>query len=258
MGRTSGIILLVIACLVLLGDRLLLVASAQPSIPNGVFVRESSGTTWLIVRGQKAQVDLFQTTDEAIAAIPDSGQRVVPGGDGQTGLALGAPAAPANAQAPANPPTQDEPVGRMLPSEGAAHAEQDTPITYRSRPPTSGTHYPTWVQNYGVLDPAPPTGNWVHNLEHGAVVILYNCPSACPELVQQLKDLYPTLPLGRNSRGGRPRVLIVPYADMDTKIAAVAWQWLLQQDELDVDQLTQFVEQRIDRGPECTAAGFCP
>jgi len=108
-----------------------------------------------------------------------------------------------------------------------------------------------------VLDVAPPTGNWVHNLEHGAVVILYNCPSGCPELVSQFNQLYPTLPLGRNSRGGGSRVLIFPYADMDSKIAAVAWGWLLEQDELDADQLVQFVEQRMDRGPECVRLA-CP
>jgi hypothetical protein len=40
--------------------------------------------------------------------------------------------------------------------------------TQKSRPPTSGTHSPTWVQTHGMLDPGPPTG--VYNLEHGTVV----------------------------------------------------------------------------------------
>jgi hypothetical protein len=44
----------------------------------------------------------------------------------------------------------------------------------------------------------------------------------------------------------------MPYADMDTKIAAVAWGWLSQQDELNTDQLAQFVDQHVDRGPECS------
>jgi hypothetical protein len=101
------------------------------------------------------------------------------------------------------------------------------------------------------MDPPLPTGIWLHNLEHGAVVYLYNCPSGCPDLVQQLKDLYPTLPLGRNSRGGQPRALIMPYTDMDHKLAAVAWGWKLELDDFDKDLLTRFFEQRIDRGPEC-------
>ncbi|HZO28043.1 MAG TPA: DUF3105 domain-containing protein [Chloroflexota bacterium] len=143
------------------------------------------------------------------------------------------------------------PVGRTVPLEAADHVGEGTPVTYKSRPPASGPHYPTWSQTYGFMEPAPPAGIWLHNLEHGAVVILYNCPQACPELEQQLKDLYPTLPLGRNARGGRARALILPYADMDHKIAVVAWGWLLELDEFDRDQIVRFYESRIDRGPEC-------
>ena len=142
-------------------------------------------------------------------------------------------------------------VGRAAPPEAPDHVQQGAPLTYNTRPPASGMHYPTWVQTYGVLDPAPPTGNWMHNLEHGAVASLYNCPDGCPDTVKQLTDLYPTLPLGRNAKGGMPRVLILPYTDMDAKVAAVAWGWLLEQQDLNTGELTDFVEQHIDRGPEC-------
>ena len=150
-----------------------------------------------------------------------------------------------------------EAVGQQVPLEAPNHVPQDSPLTHNTRPPTSGEHYPTWVQTFGMFDPAPPTGNWVHNLEHGAVAILYNCPEGCPDVVQQLADLYPTLPLSRSSRGAQPRVLIMPYSDMDTKIAAVAWGWLLQQDDQNIDQLRAFVEQHVDRGPECVNLA-CP
>jgi len=150
-----------------------------------------------------------------------------------------------------------EAVGQQVPLEAPNHVPQDSPLTHNTRPPTSGEHYPTWVQTFGMFDPAPPTGNWVHNLEHGAVAILYNCPDGCPDVVQQLADLYPTLPLSRSSRGAQARVLIMPYADMDTKIAAVAWGWLLQQDDLNTDELRAFVEQHVDRGPECVNLA-CP
>ncbi len=142
-------------------------------------------------------------------------------------------------------------VGRTVAIEGADHVAQDTPLTFRSRPPTSGTHYSTWLQTFGFMNPAPPTGNWVHNLEHGAIVILYNCPQGCADLEQQLQELYPNLPLGRNARRGMPRAIIIPYADMDRKIAVVAWGWLLELDEFDQDQIIKFYESRLDRGPEC-------
>lgn len=143
------------------------------------------------------------------------------------------------------------PVGRTVPLEGADHVAEGTMVTYQSRPPASGPHYPNWSQTYGFMDPALPTGLWLHNLEHGAVAILYNCPEGCPELEQQLKDLYAELPLGRNARGGRARALIMPYTDMDHKIAVVAWGWILELDEFDKDQIIRFYESRIDRGPEC-------
>jgi len=149
------------------------------------------------------------------------------------------------------------PIGQTVPIEGADHVADGSQLTFKSRPPTSGNHYPTWSQNYGVLEQGLSPGYWVHNLEHGAVAILYNCPEGCPDVVQQLKDLYPTLPKGRNSRNGQPRVLILPYTDMDSKIAAVAWGWKLDLDNVDTDKLTRFVEARIDRGPECVNQA-CP
>ena len=143
------------------------------------------------------------------------------------------------------------PVGRTVPLEGADHVAEGSATSYNSRPPASGPHYPTWSQTYGFMSPAPAPGTWLHNLEHGSVAILYNCPQACPELEQQLKDLYAELPLGRNARGGRARALILPYADMDHKIAVVAWGWILELDQFDKDQIVRFYESRIDRGPEC-------
>ena len=142
-------------------------------------------------------------------------------------------------------------IGRTVPVEGADHVTEGSEIAYKNRPPSSGNHYPAWSQTFGVMEGGLPPGTWVHNLEHGAVVILYNCPTGCPDVVQQLKDLYPNLPKGRNSKGGQPRVLILPYTDMDPRIAAVAWGWELDLDTVDADQLTRFVESRIDRGPEC-------
>ncbi|MCC7370062.1 MAG: DUF3105 domain-containing protein [Chloroflexi bacterium] len=143
------------------------------------------------------------------------------------------------------------PIGRAVALEGADHVADGTMPVYKSRPPASGPHYNTWLQSYGFMDPAPPTGSWLHNLEHGAVAILYNCASACPDLEQQLKDLYTELPLAPNTQRGGARAVILPYTDMDTRIAVVAWGWILEQDQLDKDQILKFYDQRINRGPEC-------
>jgi hypothetical protein len=127
----------------------------------------------------------------------------------------------------------------------------DTPITYAMRPPSSGLYYMDPYPVYGVLqEPATP-GKWVHNLAHGAVVLAYNCPGGCPDLVARMRDLHAELPLGRNARHGVARLLATPYADMDHRIAVIAWGEVLELDELDREQIRAFFEAHLDRGPEC-------
>lgn len=53
--------------------------SAQPLLPDGVFVRDSGGGVWLILGGQRAQVPFLPAADDVIFAVPDSGAWVVQG-----------------------------------------------------------------------------------------------------------------------------------------------------------------------------------
>jgi hypothetical protein len=94
-------------------------------------------------------------------------------------------------------------------------------------------------------------GYWVHNLEHGAVVLLYRCPDGCPDLVAQLRELYASLPAGRNTPGGEPRLLALPYVDMNHRIAVIAWGEILELEQLDRGRILEFYDTHIDRGPEC-------
>jgi hypothetical protein len=131
------------------------------------------------------------------------------------------------------------------------HYPDGTPIEYGSRPPIGGPHYDTWHPSYGVSETPVPAGRWLHNLEHGAVVLLYHCLDECPALVEELRSLYERLPLGRNARSGRPRMLVTPYSDMEHRLAVVAWGHLLELDRLEPDRIVQFYREHVDRGPEC-------
>ena len=128
---------------------------------------------------------------------------------------------------------------------------EGTPIFYDSRPPIGGPHYRSAYPQYGVVDHAVLPGYWLNNLEHGAVVLLYNCPTACPDLVAGIRDLYQQLPLGENETSGVPRLLAVPYTEMDHRLAVVAWDHLLELDAFDKDQILDFYKRFLDRGPEC-------
>jgi len=131
------------------------------------------------------------------------------------------------------------------------HVAEGTPIVYDSRPPIGGPHYARWYPHYGVIEQQVLPGYWVHNLEHGAIVLLYNCPAGCPALVAQLRSLYPQLPLGQNPLNGSPRLLVLPDTNMDHQLAVIAWDHLLELDHFDKAQIVAFYKEFVDRGPEC-------
>src|SRR5438874_915571 len=79
--------------------------------------------------------------------------------------------------------------GRFVPEEGRNHVDPGSPLTFKSDPPASGNHYSTWARS-GVYTEPIEKGYWVHSLEHGYVVLLYNCPNGCPDTVQQLRQFY--------------------------------------------------------------------
>jgi hypothetical protein len=131
------------------------------------------------------------------------------------------------------------------------HVPLDSPITYKSHPPIGGRHYPVWYPNYGLAaDPPVAPGYWVHNLEHGAVVVLYTC-STCADLIQSLDEMYADLSADPRTPRGVVRVLITPYADMDHPLAVVSWGHKLELDQFDRSQIQAFYAAHIDRGPEC-------
>jgi len=92
-----------------------------------------------------------------------------------------------------------------------------------------------------------PPEIWVHNLEHGGIVILYHCDTPCPELVRQLQDVYATFP---KSKYGHVKLLIAPDKRLTTRLATLAWNWMDQTDTFDRKRLLRFYRAYMDRGPE--------
>ena len=83
---------------------------------------------------------------------------------------------------------------------------------WNTDPPTSGPHYGTPAV-YGEYDTPLKITQVVHNLEHGAVFVLYG-PQVPAATVQQLRDFY-----NEDTRG----VLLAPYPKLDDKVALGAW-----------------------------------
>jgi hypothetical protein len=133
--------------------------------------------------------------------------------------------------------------------EGAIHVAQGTSVTYKANPPASGPHWPFWQTPWDWYPDGLAREIWMHNLEHGGVVLLYNCPAGCDDELAQLVAL-------RNGRHPDQynviRVLIVPDASMPHKFAAVAWRYRWQGDVVDEAAISCFIDARYDRAPEST------
>lgn len=132
--------------------------------------------------------------------------------------------------------------------EGRGHEDKTfTAADYKTNPPTSGTHFPTWAQD-GIYtaDNTPPLGQLVHTLEHGRIDVQYK-PGTSADVVKQLEELL------SESDGGRHMLLFQNPTEMDAEVAATAWDHSLtcptMNDQV-FDAIRAFRKAHIDRGPE--------
>ena len=152
------------------------------------------------------------------------------------------------AQTPTNPGAGV--VGTPVPNEGWAHVPLGTPVTYRSNPPASGPHYPVWARYQEYTAPVERP-YWVHNIEHGAIVLLYR-PDAPPATVVALVDAFRALPV--DPACGHARALLTPDPLLPGLVAAVAADWVLTADGVDAVAIREFALVHRNRAPEDVCA----
>jgi len=146
-------------------------------------------------------------------------------------------------------------IGTQIADEGTpSHIDPSTQWTYKFYPPTSGPHYSVAGSApvpWGTVDTLVE-GQFVHNLEHGGIAILYNCPSGtdCTSLKNSLTDYVQNLvPL--EPTYGEAKIIMTPYSHgMTKKVALVAWHYIEFLDSYDQNAITQFYENHVDQGPE--------
>lgn len=133
---------------------------------------------------------------------------------------------------------------QTLPLQGATHIQRgQTHPEYNSTPPTSGWHYSD------ALAPAPwgvsaqPVLNevQVHNLEHGGIMVQYDCPSGCADMVRRLEAIVRSYP---------SKVILAPYPGIGHPIALTAWGRLAYLDTVDETFIRRFIDQFKNKGPE--------
>jgi hypothetical protein len=138
------------------------------------------------------------------------------------------------------------------------HVELCSHIDFETNPPTSGPHYPLWA-DFAVYDNPVPRGLYLHSMEHGAVVLAYNCALAsgdCQTLVDALVALREGF--GQDQDCVAPtlnRIVVTPDPQLDVAFAAAAWGHSLRASCVDEALTRGFIEQSYGQAPEdfCTA-----
>jgi hypothetical protein len=159
------------------------------------------------------------------------------------------------------------PLGQIQSDMGRQHILAPEPQRYTQCPPASGTHYappggPIIARYYGPDNATVPQG-WVHNLEHGGLVILYSCDKgACDDGTQQaLQEFFKTFPNSPvcNIPKGSIGPVITRFEEMKAPIAAMLWGRILFQDKLDTAQILEFFKTQAElKNPEPQCARPTP
>lgn len=167
-----------------------------------------------------------------------------------------------------SPSPQPGHLGEVQRDQGRTHLARGEVARYTLCPPASGPHYN--AAGAGPIQPRyyPPDANvlpqgWVHNLEHGALVILYRPDTASDTAAQAaLRELAANFPLSpvcglAGNVVGSP--VIARFDELPHPYAALVWGRVLYQDRLDVDQILEFFRTEAERGnPEPLCAPPSP
>ncbi len=124
-----------------------------------------------------------------------------------------------------------------LEHHGAEHVDED--VDYEDNPPASGPHDPVAL-DWGVYEDEQPTERWVHNLEHGHVVIAHKGLSEA-----QLGEV-----LDIRARAPWHIVVLPREANDDDGVWLLAWDARLYCERPDAEAFQWFVDNFRDRGPE--------
>jgi hypothetical protein len=168
-------------------------------------------------------------------------------------------------------------LGQIQPDQGNGHVQAGDKVTYPVCPPASGKHInkpgygPLEPKVYGPEDQSLPNG-WIHNLEHGGLVLLYSCDKgACDAAsVQALRDTASGFPT--SAICGLPAGVVGPvvarFEQMPTRFAALVWDRALYLDTLDSAKIYDFYlryGERVSDGrfvappePQCAVPSASP
>ncbi len=177
----------------------------------------------------------------------------------QRGAAGQADAAASPSAAASTAPAGPAFSGIFYPSQGHAHLDPGAAddFKYNSNPPTSGPHKEIFSDQF--VNPNPlPVWVQVHLLEHGNVLLQYNC--TCPDVAASLgsiaydydskliapNELQPTPEEVQTGEEVGKAVIVAPYPSMKAKIALTAWTRLATLQTVDKPKIESFIRQYLN------------
>ena len=145
-----------------------------------------------------------------------------------------------------------------VPDEGHNHVADGTQVAYKHQPPSSGDHYSSQLGPlpWSTYQQAVQPESFIHNLEHGGVVLVYKCTGTeCDDLYKQAQAALAKLPSKAepvNPVNGAQQVqevkfLSTPYQKMSPKVALLAWDKEQDLGSIDVNAITSFFNTYVDR-----------
>jgi hypothetical protein len=167
-------------------------------------------------------------------------------------------------------------VGQKIPQMPHTHVDPGTKVTYEHNPPTSGCHYnldKAGKNQFAPIKPGVYTQSvdpeyWVHNLEHGYIVVLYDCgsqgPTGCSADFATIRTWAAQLPVDPGLLQGAQaaaaaqqafpnpytKILVVPWSNFGHKFGVVSWDYYLPLDSPDTAQMQKFYDNHVGHGPE--------
>lgn len=142
-------------------------------------------------------------------------------------------------------PGATENLGYVQPDMGNSHVGRGEKVTYTYCAPASGSHYnvagagPITARVYGPTDNVIPQG-WIHNLEHGGLVVLYQGTSegATPEGQAKMKAFYEAFPPVPSCGP-----VLARFDQMSSPFQAILWGRVLPLETFDEARIKAFWEQ---------------
>ncbi len=150
--------------------------------------------------------------------------------------------APGSASPPIAQVSDGDLPGTFYPSQGHDHWDftRLQGFKYNSNPPTSGPHMEQFIDTYFPTSPLPAYIQ-VHLLEHGNILIQYNC--TCPKTLASLQKIAGSFDTYSPSLGleeGKG-VIVAPNPGISQKIVLSAWTRLLPMETLDDAAIRKFI-----------------